>query len=95
MRLVALKNADKRRPKTFNLAHKFYCSEGQCHCAPYEQRQQVHNPSTGEVGYRDVKRPLCASVTFLAGETKRDLPATALLVPEIASAIGRGELVVI
>lgn len=92
--MVALKNANKRRPAgPFNLPHKQYCADGTCRCTATEIKSEVYNPQTGDIGYADQTRLICTSFTLLAGESRDGFPETVLLVPEVAGAIARGELI--
>lgn len=92
--MVALKNANKRRPAgPYSLPHKQYCSDGECRCTSVERRSEVYNRETGAWGYADQRRAICASLLLLAGEMKSGLPDTIRLVPDVAAAIARGELI--
>ena len=79
--------------QVFNLPHEFHCADDECRCV--DVKQHVDTGSAGESGggvaVRDSK--LAASLTFLAGEEKTDLPDTILDCPDVKGALERRDLI--
>jgi hypothetical protein len=90
--MATLKNRS-RREQTYNLPHDAYCSDGQCRCVPVTQHFVHHDAAAGVSGVAAREKNLSASIIFLSGETKDDLPETILKCPDISGAIKRRELV--
>ncbi len=88
--MATLKNRS-RRMQVFNLPHEQYCAGGECHCEEKQQMERVHDPESGEIGMRQTDKLICASITFLGGETKADLPDEILDCPEIKVALRRDD----
>lgn len=79
--------------QVFNLPHESYCSDGECRCVELKQHLAVHDGTTGAEGTAERNVELAASITFLAGESKGDLPDTILDCPDVKGAIDRHDLI--
>jgi hypothetical protein len=90
---MATLKSRSRTAQTYNLPHEFHCSDGECRCADVQQHSTDHDKDTGIVSVAVKVSKLAASVIFLAGETKSDLPDTILQCPDIQGALSRRELV--
>jgi len=55
-------------------------------------RVSEHNPRTGEVGFREVKRKLSGTLTLLGGDSIADLPDEIASVPAIRDAVRAGKV---
>lgn len=92
--MATLKNRS-RTAQIYNLPHKTYCDGGECRCVDVTQHHASHDKDLGVMVAEEKKRPLAASIMFMAGETKADLPESIKNCPDIKGAIERRELVVI
>jgi hypothetical protein len=93
---ITLRNTSKRRAAgPYNLPAQQYCADGEDRCHYVDMQAREHNPQTGEVGVRPMRKRISPSLRFEPGEVKTDLPDTVLTCPEIAGAVARGELAVV
>jgi hypothetical protein len=83
-----------RRMQVFHLTHDVCCCD-RCGCEEVTTVVVAENRRTGERGRQQLRKKVPGSITFLALEQKKGLPAALLGIAEIKAAIDRGYLRVI
>lgn len=84
-----------RQMQVFNLAHDAYCRDGACACREVEAIVVDENPRTGDRAPKRVSRRAPIALTLLAREVRAGLPDAVLDVPDVRTAVTRGQLRVV